>query len=331
MVRADEIRQFPVSCEVSEEVRSQGEQHDGSARGIPRSVDERVDERPALVVADGRREELLELIDREHELLARTHALEGGDELRRGSLAGAHEQPLARECREQAGTQQRRLAAARRADEREQRRIRQTCDELLDEPLAAEEELGVARFELGEALVRADVAIGGRGRAPPPVGRERQRRVLREDRPFELLQLEPGLEPELVVQAVPRLPVHLEPVGLPAAAVEREHQLRPETLAERVVGAERFELGHERQVAAERELGVDALLDRGEAQLLEPLGLDPCEPLELEIRKRPSMPQRLGLAQQAGPRIPRRRLRAPHAPLRPAARSARDRAHRARP
>ena len=85
----------------------------------------------------------------------------------------------------------------------------------------------------------------------------------------------PGLEPELVVQAVPGLPVDLEPVGLPAAPVEREHQLRPEALAERVLGAERLELGDERQVAAERELGVDALLDRGEAELVEPLGLDP--------------------------------------------------------
>ena len=50
-------------------------------------------------------------------------------------------------------------------------------------------------------------------------------------------------------------------------------------------------------MTAERELRVDALLDCGEPQLLEPLRLDPREPLELEIRERPSMPQRLRRAQ----------------------------------
>ena len=53
-------------------------------------------------------------------------------------------------------------------------------------------------------------------------------------------------------------------------------------------------------MAAERELGVDPLLDRGEAELVEPLGLDPGERLELEIGERPSVPQRLRVAQQRG-------------------------------
>ena len=79
---------------------------------------------------------------------------------------------LASERREQAGAEQRRLAAARRADEREQRRVRQACDELLDEPLAAEEELGVRRFERRQALVRADVAES-RGAGALRAGRRR--------------------------------------------------------------------------------------------------------------------------------------------------------------
>ena len=40
-------------------------------------------------------------------------------------------------------------------------------------------------------------------------------------------------------------------------------------------------------MAAERELGVDPLLDRRQAELLEPLDLDAHERLELEIRERP--------------------------------------------
>ena len=129
-----------------------------------------------------------------------------------------------------------------------------------------------------------------------------QRRVLHEDRPLELLQLDARLEPELVVEQRPRPPVHLEALRLPAAPVEREHQLRPEPLAERVLGGERLELGDEREVAAERELGVDALLDGGEPQLLEPLDLDARERLELEVGERASVPERLRGAERLGRR-----------------------------
>ena len=59
-----------------------------------------------------------------------------------------------------------------------------------------------------------------------------------------------------------------------------------------MLGDERLELGNERELAAERELRVDPLLDRGEPQLLEPLDLDARERLELEVRKRPALPQR---------------------------------------
>ena len=189
-------------------------------------------------------------------------------------------------------------------------------DELVDEPLAAEEELGVRRLERREPLERADVAQRARRGAPPPVGGEDQRRILREDRPLELLQLDAGLEPELVVQAVPRLPVHLEPLGLPAAAVEREHQLGAKALAERVLGAERLELGNERQVAAERELGVDPLLDRGQPQLLEPLHLDPREAARTRDRRaavRATAPPRRAASSAAAAGSPGRERLAPAA------------------
>ena len=87
------------------------------------------------------------------------------------------------------------------------------------------------------------------------------------------------------------MPVDLEPFCLAAAAVEREHQLGAEALAVRVLGDQRLELGDEREVAAERQLGVDPLLDGREPELLEPLRLDLREPLELEIPERPSVPE----------------------------------------
>ena len=46
---------------------------------------------------------------------------------------------------------------------------------------------------------------------------------------------------------------------------------------------QRLELGDEGQVVTQRELGVDALLDNGEPELLEALDLDARERLEFEI------------------------------------------------
>ena len=117
-----------------------------------------------------------------------------------------------------------------------------------------------------------------------------QRRVLHEDRPLELLKLDARLEPELLVQERPRPPVDVEPFRLPAAPVEREHQLCTEALAIWMLSAERLELRDERELAPERELRVDPLLDRGQPQLLEALHLHARERLELEIGERPALP-----------------------------------------
>ena len=143
---------------MAEEVRAQREQDDRSALRVPGSVDERVDERTALVLGDGRREQLLELVDREHEPLARGTRSSGGDELGRLDVRRGGGARTALERRKQAGAEQRRLAAARRPDEREQRRVREPRDELVDEPLTAEEELRVLGLERREPLERADVA-----------------------------------------------------------------------------------------------------------------------------------------------------------------------------
>jgi hypothetical protein len=53
-------------------------------------------------------------------------------------------------------------------------------------------------------------------------------------------------------------------------------------------------------VAAERELGIDPFLEPEEAELFEPLHLEPRERLELEIGQRPPSPQPLGFAQERG-------------------------------
>jgi hypothetical protein len=48
---------------------------------------------------------------------------------------------------------------------------------------------------------------------------------------------------------------------LPARAIEREHQLRAKTLAQRMLANESLELGDELRMAAEREVGLDPLAE----------------------------------------------------------------------
>ena len=59
-----------------------------------------------------------------------------------------------------------------------------------------------------------------------------------EDGSLEALELIVRLEPELLGQQPPARAVDLERVRLAAAAVEREHQLAPQTLAQRMLGDE---------------------------------------------------------------------------------------------
>ena len=114
-----------------------------------------------------------------------------------------------------------RLARPAGAGEREQARARPM------EQLAQVLELALAPDE------RA-----GRGRQPrAAAGRRRavERGVVLEDPALEGLELLAGLEPELLDEAAPRLLERLERVGLAAGAVERQHQLGREALAQRVL------------------------------------------------------------------------------------------------
>ena len=91
---------------------------------------------------------------------------------------------------------------------------------------------------------------------------------------------------------------------MPARAVERQHQLSSWPFAQRLLRDERGELADERGVASKREVGVDPLLEHGEAALLEARDLGPREVVVGEIGQRRPAPQRERLAQLLG-RFPR--------------------------
>ena len=94
-----------------------------------------------------------------------------------------------------------------------------------------------------------------------------------EDPSLELMQLGPGLEPELIDQAPAGRLEHVERVGLAPGAIEGEHQARDQPLTQRVLVNEPLELGHELGAVTERELGLEPRLKRAQPQLLKPLGV----------------------------------------------------------
>ena len=128
---------------------------------------------------------------------------------------------------------------------------------------------------------------------------QKERLVLAEHRGLELLERRAWIEPELVAEHVAGRAIRSERVRLTARAVEREHELGARPLPQRLRRDEGLELGHELGVAAEREVGVHAPLDRGHAQLLEPGDVGLGERLVGEIRERRPAPEGKGLAQHS--------------------------------
>ena len=116
--------------------------------------------------------------------------------------------------------------------------------------------------------------------------RRREPGFVAQDLRLESLELGAGLDSELVDEAGARVLVHLQRFGLPARAIQREHQLPAERLAKRMLAYERLELTDDVAVPAELEVGVDPLLEGDEPQLLEPPDLRLCEVVERELRER---------------------------------------------
>ena len=102
---------------------------------------------------------------------------------------------------------------------------------------------------------------------------------------------------------------------LPIAPVEGEHQLPAEPLAASVLRDQRLELGNKIAMAAERQVGVDPVLERGQPQLLQPGRLGLRERFVANVLVRRAAPQLERLAKAR-----RRRVGVPLLQLRPAAR-----------
>ncbi len=128
----------------------------------------------------------------------------------------------------------------------------------------------------------------GRQLLPRP---ELERRIVHEHRPLQPLQRATGLEPELLHEHLARLVVDAQRLGLAARAVEGDHELGPESLAQRMLRDERLQFRDELGVPAGRKLRLDPILGRGQTQLLEPRRLGPRKGRVAEVHERRPAPE----------------------------------------
>ena len=97
---------------------------------------------------------------------------------------------------------------------------------------------------------------------------------------LELSELLAGLDPELLDQRLASGSVGLQRLGLAPGTVERQHAQSPQPLAQRMLRDQGVELGRDLVLAAAVQVGLDAVLDCGETQCIQP-GSDRCDPRQI--------------------------------------------------
>jgi hypothetical protein len=161
---------------------------------------------------------------------------------------------------------------------------------------ASSDEVADRRRQLAGYLGRR--AYGDGPRFGVAVRRRRgQRGIAGQHAVVQALELRARFDPELLDQHVARLPVAVQSLGGPSAAVQGEHQLGMEALAQRVPLRQIAQLRHDVLMPAEIQVGLDADLERLQPQLLEPGSVFAAEPLGTDVGQRASAPQVQGLVE----------------------------------
>ena len=129
-------------------------------------------------------------------------------------------------------------------------------------------------------------------------------RILPEDRRFQVAQLLAGVYTQLLIQTQAQPVVGGQRISLPAAAVQRQHELRVDLLVQRALGRELFQIGHQRQMLSTREPGLGQGQPDLHGEQLQPLRLLLQPGQAGQVRQRLPAPQRQRGLQQ--PRAPDR-------------------------
>ena len=111
------------------------------------------------------------------------------------------------------------------------------------------------------------------------------------------LELGTWLDPELLHEDLARMTVGLQSVGLTAAAIQREHQLRVHPFAPRVLARESLELADQFPVTPGGEVSLDPHLDGRKVLLLHSRDLGRRERRGGQLGQRRAAPKLKRLAQ----------------------------------
>jgi len=95
----------------------------------------------------------------------------------------------------------------------------------------------------------------------------------------------------------------LQGIGLPVRPVQRQHQLAPQPLPERVLGQQPLQLPDQRGMPCQRQIGLDPVLQRGQAQRLPPGALRFQGGHLTEVGQQRSPPPPKRRSQQVGCRV----------------------------
>jgi hypothetical protein len=115
---------------------------------------------------------------------------------------------------------------------------------------------------------------------------------LGEDRSLELAQALAWLDAKLIDELAPGVLVGLQRVGLPVAAIQREHQLGAQPFPVGLLGDQRLERSHNLGLETQGELRLDELLERSDSQVLQASDLGLREVLAGELSQRRTAPHR---------------------------------------
>ena len=160
--------------------------------------------------------------------------------------------------------------------------------------------LVVASHQRGERCRDRRVRLGGRSRGARDDRWRVERPVLVQDRGLQLAEFVTGLQPEFLTEKLTAILEHAERVGLPARAVQRDHQQPAESLTQRIRRDELLQLRDGLLVATEPELDVEPLLDHGETEFGQAGGRARGEVLVGEVGERIAPPEEVGLAEECG-------------------------------
>ena len=173
-----------------------------------------------------------------------------------------------------------------------------------DEAALAPDGRGPVRIDRDQLLVAAgqQPAAGievdrQRTRRPRPTRRQ-QPDVVVEDRGLEMPERRARLDPHVVDQRSSRPLVRSQRLRLPSHAVEAEHQLLPEALAQGMFDDQGLQFGNQCDVRPERQFGVVAQLDGRQTQGVEAATLLRAQLHVVEAVVRPAAPQL-----QGGPQV----------------------------